>query len=146
MAGSGAGEAAGAVLAFKLGWLKLIAGGAALLGAFMMAAVLEPKTKREMFLRALVALAASGLFSASLMKMAANYLEIPLNSLDAVELIEFTLAVGGIVGACSWFALGAAGELLRRFRARPLETAKEVVDVVKGGGVHVPPSGDGVDP
>lgn len=155
MAGSGVGEAGGAALAVKFGLLKLLAGAGALLGAFLMAAVFEPKTKREMFLRAFVALAASILFTGWLVKVVAHYFDMQIHEFDAADLIEITLAVAGMVGACAWFVFGALGELLRKFRERPLETAERVkrivapaqpLDYPADGGGDVPPSGDGGRP
>lgn len=145
----GSSAAAGGALALKFGLLKGLAAAAALLGAFLMAAVFEPKTKREMMLRAFVALGSSLLFTGWAMKLAARYFEIPLHSLDPLELIEFTLTVGGLLGALSWFAFGAAGEVLKNFRKRPIQTLQEVGDAAKSvrdGGGDVPYGPDGEAP
>lgn len=126
LAGSGAVEAGAAGIAMKLGLFKLLGGGAALLGAFLMAAVLEPKSKREMVLRAFVALGTSVLATDWLMKMVAPHFGFEVRALDPTDLVQYTLVTGGVVGALSWFALGAAGYFLEKFRSDPVSTVKAI--------------------
>jgi hypothetical protein len=141
MSGGGAGEVVGVGLAWKLGLFKLLGAGAALLGAFLMAAVFEPKTKREMFLRAAVALGSSLMFTSLLIRVAAPYLGIDLKGIDVEARIDYTLAAGATIGVTSWFALGAIGELLKRFRRDPVGT----VQAVRGAGARAPENDVGPD-
>jgi hypothetical protein len=141
--GTGAVEAGAAGLAWKLGLFKLIGGGAALLGAFLMAAVLEPKSKREMVLRAMVALGTSTLGTDWAMRIAASHLGVDMATLPMPDVIQYTLAMGGTIGAVSWFALGAIGELLKRIRRDPIGS----IERLRGaGGAASPDGGDAEGP
>jgi len=117
-------EAGGTALALKFGLFKLAAGLAAVLGAFLMAAVLEPKSKREMVLRALVALGTSMLATGWVVRVAAAKFGVDIDTMDLDERIEYTLAAAGLIGAVSWFVLGAAGEVLKMLRRDPAGTLR----------------------
>lgn len=99
----------------------------AAVGAALMIAVDPPKTKRDLFARAFVAFAASYLFG-----------DILFDFLQTFNLFAFLndakrshhTAVDGFVGAVGWFIAGGAAVLLKRFRAKPMETIDDMIDRV----------------
>jgi hypothetical protein len=93
----------GAVLLYKL--------LPATLGAAIMIAVDPPVTKREMFMRAFVAMAFSFLFGDLAFEFAAQYVPV----LNPFKPSHWT-AVAGVVGAGGWFVAGAANVWLKRLK------------------------------
>lgn len=122
--------AIGALIA-KYGVLKLFTLGAAGVGAALMAVFRPPKSRKEMFLQAVVALGCSLLFGDT----ATKYLDylfdfIDLNTAGWVDYLQFYVTVHGLVGAISWGAFGGLAHLRDKVESNPIGTAKEIKDVI----------------
>jgi hypothetical protein len=100
--------------------VKLLPAG---IGALLIAAVDIPGTKRELFLRVFVAMGSSILLG----DVAMDWLH-SLQSFAWLDPHKHThiAAINGIVGGLAWFVLGGATVLLKKFRADPTETLKEL--------------------
>lgn len=115
----------------KYGWVKLFTLGAAVGGAVLMAAFRPPKTRKEMFLQAAVALGCSFMFGdtlASLLDYFFNFID--LNTAPFWDFLQFYVAVHGIVGALSWGIFGGLAVLRDKAGADPIGAAKEIKDVI----------------
>ena len=120
----------GAIIA-KYGWLKLFTLSAALGGAALMAIFRPPKTRKEMFLQAAVALGCSILFGDTVVKWLDHFFDfIDLNTASWIDFLQFYVAVHGIVGALSWGVFGGMAHLRDKVGVDPIGTAKEIKDVV----------------
>lgn len=98
----------------------------AAVGAAIMVAVGPAQiTRREMFLRAFVALSMSYLFS----DVVAAY--VTAYGPAWFDIARHRTALDGLIGAFGWSAAGAAAVLAQRFRRRPLETAREIRNVLE---------------
>lgn len=106
------GAAAGLALA------KLAPAG---LGAAIMVAVDMPKTRGEFFARFFVAFACSHLFGDFALEVLAHY--VPHLSARVVD---------GTMGALGYFLAGGVSVLAKRFKRKPLETARAIRREVKG--------------
>lgn len=113
MAADGASGAA-AGLALKL--------APAAVGALIMIAV-GPKTigRRELFLRAFVALGLSYLFSDA----AASYVASEFAWFNP---LTHRTALDGLIGCIGWGAMGGLSALAQRFRKNPLQVIRDVKD------------------
>lgn len=115
----------------KYGWLKLFTLGSALIGASLMAAFRPPKTRKEMFLQAAVALGCSFLFGDTLAKSINHvFTFIDLNTAVFWDYLQFYVAVHGLVGAISWGIFGGLAHLRDKVGVDPIGTAKEIKDVI----------------
>lgn len=93
------------------------------LGAAIMIAVEPPKTRKELFWRLVSAFICSAIFG-----------ELAMDFLHSVAWFSFLdpakrshqAAVDFIVGGSGWFLLGGGGVLLRKVKADPVATAKEM--------------------
>jgi hypothetical protein len=93
-----------------------------LIGAVIVIAVDPPKTRKELFLRFFVALTFSYLFGRTFfdfLKGFGWFMFLDFNN------EEHKTAVLGWVGACGWFVMGGAVQMLRKFRNDPLATIEE---------------------
>lgn len=113
--------AIGALIA-KLGWLKVLSLGAALIGASIMVAFRPPKTRKELFVQAAVALGGSLLFGNFFVAIADSYLHLGKEDLIA--------PIHGLIGAMSWGVFGGLAHLRDKTSKDPLGTVKEIKDVV----------------
>lgn len=113
--------AVGALIA-KFGWIKVLSFGAALIGAGIMAVFRPPKSRREMFLQAAVALGCSFLFGGLGVSIADSYLHVGTEALIA--------PVHGLLGALSWGIFGGLAHMRDKVENNPLETIQEVKDVI----------------
>lgn len=120
----------GAVIA-KLGWVKVLSLGASLIGAGLMAVFRPPKSRKEMFLQAAVALGCSLLFGDTVVKWADHFFDfIDLNTANWVDFLQFYVSVHGLVGALSWGLFGGLAHLRDKTATDPIGTVKEIKDVV----------------
>lgn len=115
----------------KYGMLKLFTLSAALFGAGMMAIFRPPKSRKELFLQAIVALGCSLLFG----DVAAKYLDylfdfIDLKTVEYVDFLQFYVAVHGLVGAVSWGLFGGIAFFRDKFSDNPIGAVKDAKDVV----------------
>ena len=120
------GSAVGAIIA-KYGALKLLTVGAALIGASMMAIFRPPKTKKEMFYQGAVALGCSLMFGdvvASMIDYWFDFINMSTSPREAV--IQFVVAVHGLVGAMSWGMFGGIAYLRDRFGSDPIQVYKDL--------------------
>lgn len=120
------GGAVGAIIA-KYGALKLLTVGAALIGASMMAIFRPPKTKKEMFYQGAVALGCSLMFGdvvASMIDYWFDFINMSTSPREAV--IQFVVAVHGLVGAMSWGMFGGIAYLRDRFGSDPIQVYKDL--------------------
>lgn len=98
----------------------------AAVGAAIMVAVGPAQiTRREMFMRAFVALSMSYLFSDAVSAYVTS-LHLPW-----FDLAKHRTALDGLIGAFGWFAAGASAALAQRIKRRPLETAREIRDTLR---------------
>jgi hypothetical protein len=109
MAADGASGAA-----FGIGLMKILPSG---IGAAIMVAVDPPRTRRELFGRALVAFACSHLFSEFAGDLLHSYWAMFDPSKPAHD-----RALGGAIGALGWFLAGGVSVMAKRFKRNPLET------------------------
>lgn len=114
----------------KMGGFKLLGAGAALLGAGIMAIFRPPKDRKELFKQGAVALGCSFLFGST----AVNLLDWAFDSINlatapVVDVVNFNIAVHGLVGALSWGIFGGILVLRDKFSKDPVGTAKEIKDV-----------------
>jgi hypothetical protein len=95
-------------------------------GALLMVAV-GPKTitRREIFLRAFVALGFTYLFG----DVALDYVTQAYAWFNPAK---HSVALYGLMGCLGWAAMGAAAVVLQRFMRKPLETISEVRKTIKG--------------
>jgi hypothetical protein len=124
-------ETALAAIATKYGWLKLFTLGASLGGAALMAVFRPPKTRKEMFLQAVVALGTSLLFGGTI----ADYLDsiftfIDLETSPIGKVIQFQVTVHGMLGALSWGLFGGLAHMRDKVAKDPLQAIKDVKDVL----------------
>ena len=98
----------------------------AAVGAAIMVAVGPTHiSRREMFLRAFVALSMSYLFSDVVAAYAVAH------GPTWFSLDRHRTSLDGLIGAFGWSGAGAAAQLANRFRRRPLETAREIRNVLE---------------
>lgn len=116
-------ESALGVLIAKFGWLKFTTFAAALAGAAMMAIFRPPKTRKELFLQAVVALACSYMFGPMGISIAENWMSVPPERLIA--------PVHGMIGALSWGAFGGLAHLRDKLSVDPKGAIQDVKDVVQ---------------
>lgn len=98
------------------------------IGAAIMVAVDIPKTKRELFIRLLVAFASSYLLG-----------EVVFDFLDSFSLFSFldhakrahNTAIDGIVGGLGYSGASGLAMWLKRFRAAPVEAIQEAKKVIE---------------
>lgn len=120
------GGALGAIVA-KYGALKLLTVGAALIGAALMAAFRPPKTKKEMFYQGAVALGCSLMFGdvvASMIDYWFDFINMSTSSREAV--IQFVVAIHGVVGAMSWGIFGGMAALRDKVGTDPIQVYKDL--------------------
>lgn len=111
-------EPASSGAAAGLAFAKLLPAG---LGAAIMVAVDMPKTRGELFARFFVAFAFSHLFGDWV--LAELHPWLPHLSARVVD---------GTLGALGYFIAGGVSVLAKRFRRKPLETARAIRREVKG--------------
>lgn len=91
------------------------------LGAAIMVAVDMPKTRGELFARFFVAFACSHLFGDFALVLAQEW--VPHISARVVD---------GSMGALGYFVAGGVSTLAKRFKRKPLETARAIRREVSG--------------
>ncbi len=117
---------AGALIA-KFGLLKLFTLGAALAGAAMMAIFRPPKTKREMLYQAAIALGSSFLFGNVFAEMIDYWFDfINMETASLERVVQFQVAVHGLVGAVSWGIFGGVAVLRDKFFTDPMGTVRDI--------------------
>lgn len=120
------GGALGAIIA-KYGALKLLTIGAALVGASLMAIFRPPKTKKELFYQGAVALGCSLMFGdvvASMIDYWFDFINMATSPREAV--IQFVVAVHGLVGAFSWGLFGGIAAMRDKFGSDPMQVYKDL--------------------
>lgn len=123
------GGAVGALIA-KYGALKLLTVGAALVGASMMAIFRPPKTKKEMFYQGAVALGCSLMFGDVVCAMIDYWFDfINMATSPREQVIQFVVAVHGLVGAMSWGLFGGIAFLRDKFGSDPIQAVKDIKNV-----------------
>jgi hypothetical protein len=129
MAAMESGSAWGISAITKYGWIKFAALGAALAGALMMAAFRPPKTRRELFIQAGVALGCSFLFGSFIADaILYKFQLVDVNSFEAF--LNFQMAVHGMTGALSWGVFGGLAALRDKVSKDPIGTIKDVKDII----------------
>lgn len=124
-------ETAIAAIATKYGWLKLFTLGASLGGAALMAVFRPPKTRKEMFLQAVVALGASLLFGGTLADyLASVFTFINLETSPFGKVIQFQVTVHGLLGALSWGLFGGLAHLRDKIEKDPVQAVKDIKDAL----------------
>lgn len=121
------------VLAFiaKFGLVKTFTLGAALAGASLMAVFRPPKSRKEMFLQATVALGCSFLFGDTLTHMLDSWLDfIDYKSSPWEAWMQFAITVHSFVGAMSWGLFGGLAHMRDKVESDPIQAAKDVKDLV----------------
>lgn len=94
-----------------------------------MAAFRPPKSRKEMFLQAAVALGTSLLFGDTIAQWAGTFFTfIDLKTADYMEYMKFYVTVHGLVGAMSWGFWGGLAHYRDRFAVAPAEAVKEIKD------------------
>lgn len=120
----------GALVA-KYGWLKLFTLCAATGGALLMAVFRPPKTRKEMFLQAVVALGCSFLFGDTITNMLDGWFDfINFETSPWEKWLQFSITVHGLIGALSWGIFGGLAHLRDKVEADPLKAIKDVKDLV----------------
>lgn len=115
----------------KYGWLKLFTLCAALGGASMMAIFRPPKSKKEMFYQGAVALGCSLMFGDVLANMIDYWFDfINMATGPREEVIQFQVAVHGMLGAFSWGLYGGIAALRDKFGSDPVQAVKDVKSVL----------------
>lgn len=101
-----------------------VAGSAGVIGALVIAAVKEPKTKREWFMRALVA-GVGSLFFGPITVMALDQYAMSnwhgwlgLNAIPFVEAMQYAAPVWLVIGCLSWGVFGALSSLNELLKTR----------------------------
>jgi len=117
------GGALGALI-YKVGLIKLLGFGSALIGAGIMAATRPPKSRKEMFYQAATALGCSFLFGGLAVQWFMNWQVWAVGSLEAI------VAIHGLLGAVSWGIFGALAVLREKFSKDPIQVAKDVKDIL----------------
>jgi hypothetical protein len=116
-------EGVSAGLLAKFGTAKLLSLGAALAGAALMIAFRPPKTRKEMFTQAAVALGASLILGSTATALVASW-----TGLDRDTVLP---AVHGLIGALSWgFFGGLASWRDDKLAKDPIQAIKDVKDVI----------------
>lgn len=116
-------EGVSAGLLAKFGTAKILTLGAAVVGALIMAAFRPPKSRKEMFYQAAVALGSSLVFGSFAVALVANWTGL---SADVAS-----PAVHGFIGAVSWgFFGGLAHWRDEKLAKDPVAAIKEVKDVL----------------
>lgn len=116
---------------WKFGAIKLFGLGSALIGAGMMAAFRPPKTRKEMFMQAAVALGCSLLFGGAAVTALAgfDFFAVDLIRSSMVDVIQFNAMVHGLIGATAWGAFGGLAVLRDKFGSDPIQTVKDIKDL-----------------
>lgn len=123
------GGAVGALIA-KYGAVKLVTVFAALSGAGMMAIFRPPKTRKEVFYQGAVALGCSLMFGDVVASMIDYWFDfINMSSSPREQVIQFMVAVHGMVGAFSWGIYGGIAVLRDKFGSDPVQTVKDIKNV-----------------
>lgn len=118
------------VLIIKYGWIKLLTVGAALFGAGLMCMFRPPKTKKELFYQGAVALGCSMMFGDVFSQMFDFWFDfIDLKVAPKEQVIQFIVAVHGLVGAMSWGVFGGMAVLRDKFGTDPVGTVKDIKNV-----------------
>lgn len=117
---------AGAIGIF--GKVAIIA-GAGLLGAAAMAAFDPPKTKKQLFIQAAIALGCSFMFGPIAVKALDFYFDfINLASItNWVDFMETVATIYGLVGALSWGFVGLVASLRQLIHRRGAKTIYETI-------------------
>jgi hypothetical protein len=120
-----------AALIAKFGWLKAFTLGSALAGAALMAVFRPPLNRKEMFLQATVALGCSFLFGDTLTNFLDNWFEfIDFQTSSWEKWMQFSITVHAFVGALSWGFFGGMAHLRDKFSKDPVQTVKDVKEVI----------------
>ena len=123
-------ETGASILVLKFGLLKILALGAALIGASIMAIFRPPKTRKELFLQGAVALGSSLVFGGTLTSVIAHFTGwVDLKTSSMEDIINFTAMVYGMIGALSWGVFGGLAVLRDKFGSDPIQTVKDIKDI-----------------
>ncbi len=112
--------ALGAIVA-KIGWLKVLSLGSALVGAVIMAVFRPPQSRKEMALQAAVALGTSFLFGDLAFQLVDGWLHVGQAGYVPVH---------GLLGAMSWGIFGGLAHYRDRLSTEPTQVIKDIKDVV----------------
>jgi hypothetical protein len=111
----------------KFGMVKLLGFGAALVGAGLMAIFRPPLTRKELFLQGAVALGCSLLLGGVFVSYLDSLFDwINLATAPIEEVIQFNVAVHGLLGALSWGIFGGLAVVRDRVSKDPVEVVKDV--------------------
>jgi hypothetical protein len=111
----------------KFGFVKVLGMGSALMGAAMMAVFRPPKSRKELFLQGAVALGTSLMFGGAVVSILDYYLDfINLTTAPMVEIIQFNVAVHGLLGTFAWGLFGGLAVLRDKFSNDPIGAVKEI--------------------
>lgn len=117
-------------LVAKYGWLKLLTVASALGGASMMAIFRPPKDKKEMFYQGAVALGCSLMFGDVAASMIDYWFDfINMTTSPRGDVIQFVVAIHGLLGAFSWGLYGGIAAFRDKFGSNPIQAIKDVRDV-----------------
>lgn len=112
--------ALGAIVA-KIGWLKVLSLGSALVGAVIMAVFRPPKSRKEMALQAAVALGTSFLFGDFAFSLVDSWLHVGQSAYVPVH---------GLIGALSWGIFGGLAHYRDRLSTDPTQVVRDIKDVL----------------
>jgi hypothetical protein len=114
-------------LVFKMGALKFLSFGAALLGAGIMAVFRPPKTRKELFMQGAVALGTSFLFGPVAVSIMDGFIDsVDMSAAKMGDVIEFNMAVYGFLGAIAWGVFGGLAVLRDKLGSDPINTVKDI--------------------
>jgi hypothetical protein len=113
---------------WKFGAVKVFGLGAALIGAGIMAIFRPPKSRKEMFMQAGVALASSLLFGGSAVHMLAGFDIFGINLATSLmtDVIQFNAMVHGLIGAMAWGVFGGLAVLRDKFSSDPIQAVRDI--------------------
>lgn len=109
---------------YKAGLAKFIGLGASLIGAGVMALMRPPRTRKELFFQALVALAGSLLFGGFAVHAVSYYANWTSLSYETIG------AIHGLIGALSWGIFGALAILREKLSTDPIQVAKDIKEIL----------------
>lgn len=120
-----------AAFIYKVGIIKVLSLGSALVGAGIMTIFRPPANRTELFKQAAVALGASLLFGTSAVQFLDYHLDwIDLTKATMEQILQFNAGVHGFIGAVAWGFFGGIATLRDRFATDPVKTVKDAKDAI----------------
>ena len=121
---------AGALM-MKFGFLRALGICSALIGAGMMVVFKPPQTRKSLFMHGLVALGCSILFGGFFVSFLDSYFEwIDMHTAQLEDMLQFYVAVHGLLGAMSWGVVGGLYHFMTKFSNDPVKLAKDIKEIV----------------